>query len=256
VPGKRLSSPRFRRRLLKIGVPVAVLATVVAGAVLWGNTGPDAYRKPTAVKGGGSTAAPALPRHVPLTNDRRQAALATARKFLLTAVSREHVEDSWPLVHPTLRQGMTRREWATGDIPIVPYPVDVARWRLGYSNAEGVGFEVLLLPDAGSEVRPQVFEIVLEELGAGDRRRWLVSAWAPRTTGLDQQPPPLSPERQSTAERILAERERDRLGVVWLLAPVTLIIGIILVLPAFLLGRDWRRRRRADRSYREHGGGS
>lgn len=249
-----LSSPRFRRRLLHVGAPVLALSALVLGAVVWGNTGREEYRNPTPVDRGPSAAPTAAAKNIPLTSVRRDAALATARTFLQTAVAREHVARSWPLVHPKLRQGLTKRQWATGSIPIVPYPVDVARWRLGYSTVEAVGFEVLLLPAAGASLQPQAFDIELMQLGSGKARRWMVSSWAPRSAGIDQQPPP-SPERAATAAKVEADAQKNRIAGAWLLAPIALIVATILVLPVFLIGRDWRGRRRADRSYREHRAG-
>jgi hypothetical protein len=248
---RMLSSPRFRRRLLHVGAPLLGLGVLALVIALWGNTGKEEYRNATPVQRGTSAPPPPAPKTIPLTAKRRDDALATARKFLQTAVAREHVAESWPIVHPKLRQGLTRKEWASGSIPIVPYPVEVARWRLGYSNEEAVGFEVLLLPSAGKGIQPQVFDIELIELGAGKGRHWTVSSWAPRSAGIFQRPPP-SPERSAAEAKAVAESEKNAIAAGWLLAPIGLIVGTLLVVPVFLVAREWRGRRRAERSYREH----
>src|SRR5215210_694627 len=49
------------------------------------------------------------------------AARKVAGKFILTAVARKNIDDSWAITHPSLRAGFTRREWASGEIPIIPY---------------------------------------------------------------------------------------------------------------------------------------
>src|SRR5688500_8243978 len=46
-----------------------------------------------------------------------------AGRFVLTAVARKDELSSWNLVHPTLRAGFTKREWARGEMPIAPFPV-------------------------------------------------------------------------------------------------------------------------------------
>jgi hypothetical protein len=232
-------------------VIVGVLGAVVAVMIVWPNTADETYTKPTPVRGGGPTGPPPLPKFVPLVGKRKDEALATARTFIRTAVARKDVGSSWAITHPDFRQGYTRQQWETGDIPVVPYPVDVARWRLGSTTVEGVAFEVLLLPVAGASVSPQMFDIQLAELDSGGETHWAVTSWAPRASAIGQQAPE-SPERQAVAAGSEEERFEPVLGAAWLIVPAVLLIGLVLAIPAFLLSRDWRRRRRGDRLYREH----
>ena len=58
-----------------------------------------------------------------------------------------------------MRGGLTRAEWATGEIPVVPYPVESARWKVEYSNSEGVGLLVRVEPSHDSQLRPTVFSM-------------------------------------------------------------------------------------------------
>jgi hypothetical protein len=190
------------------------------------------------------------PRSVPLTAAAREAALATARRFVGTAVVRENVEDSWALVHPNLRQGMTRREWSTGDIPVTPYPVDSARWRLGYSAPGLVGLEVVVLPKAGSDLRSMVFDLELRAHGTGAQRRWLVSSWAPHASPSNIAPPD-SRQREAAARAEEERWERLRLPVAWLLLPVVIVAGLLAV-PLVLRIRDRRRERRGELRARAH----
>jgi len=184
---------------------------------------------------------------VPLSRQTRGAALATAQRFLTTAVARRRVGESWTLVHPSLRQGLTRREWSSGNIPVVPYPVDSARWRLGYSQRDAVGLEVYLRPTAGSSVRPMVFDLELRALRVEGRRRWLVSSWSPRGGSLAAQAP-ASPEREAALREATREREGFALGAGWLFAPFVVILSVLLV-PVYLLVRDRRRGIRAEREF-------
>jgi hypothetical protein len=247
-----LSSPRRRRRFLWGAVVVAVAGGIATSMVVWPNTADKVYTEPTKVSGGGGgTGPPPLPEFVPLQGKRRAHALAAARTFIRTAVARKDVARSWPITHPDFRRGYTEREWATGDIPVVPYPVDVARWRLGSSTVEGIAFEVLLMPAAGTEVRPQVFDIQLAEVARGTDKHWAVTSWAPRAGGIGQQAPQV-PERSAVARRPSDDRFEPALGTGWLLAPAALLVGLLLAIPAFLVGREWRSRRRGDRLYREH----
>jgi hypothetical protein len=232
-------------------VPLVIAGAVVATMVMWPNTADKTYTRPTEVSAG-PTGPPPLPAYVPLRGKRKEAALATARTFIRTAVAREDVGRSWAITHPTFRQGYTERQWATGDIPVVPYPVDVARWRLGSTTVEGVAFEVLLLPVAGAGVQPQVFDIQLAELDSGKAKHWAVTSWAPRAGGIDQRAPEV-PERSALGQPPPAEdRFEPALGTGWLLAPAALLVGILLAVPVYLVGREWRSRRKADRLHREH----
>jgi len=51
-------------------------------------------------------------------------------EFVRTAVRRQDLGASWPLVHPALKQGLSRKQWLTGAIPVVasvagnPVPID------------------------------------------------------------------------------------------------------------------------------------
>lgn len=197
------------------------------------------------------TAADAEPVEVPLTAATRTAVLSVAQRFLTSAVVRRSVDASWALTHPDLRQGMTRRQWTSGDIPVVPYPVDTARWRLGYSQEGVVGLEVYVVAEAGSRVRPMVFDMEVKADGSGQARRWLVSNWAPRVSPGGPAPPEPSRE-QVAAQRAAQERaDENTLGAAWLLLPLAAFLCVLTV-PVVLGVRDRRRRRRGDRLHAEH----
>jgi hypothetical protein len=112
-----------------------------------------------------------------------QAARAVARRFLLTAVARRHLAESYDLVGPALRQGMTRAQWATGNIPIIPYPVGEKSFvplSVDFSYENHALVEVTLLPDAGhAATKAQQFFLELRAYGKGKAKHWLVVAWAP-----------------------------------------------------------------------------
>lgn len=58
------------------------------------------------------------------------AARQVADKFILTAVARKNLGEAYELTHPDLRQGLTKQQWLTGNIPVQYYPADAARWEL------------------------------------------------------------------------------------------------------------------------------
>ena len=238
-----LSSPRLRRRLLWACGALALAGAAALAFVAWPRAEPA--RAPV------DSAGPALEiaerPEVPLSSAAREQVLAVAQRFLTSAVVRERVAESWELTHPELRQGLTRREWAAGDIPVVPYPVDTARWRLGYAQRGVVGLEVYVAAKSGSRVRPMVFDMEVKAAGP----RWLVSNWTPRVTEGGPAPPPPSNERVAAAEAAQARRDENALGATWLAAPVAAFL-VVLALPLALGLRDRRRDRRGERLHAEH----
>ena len=149
------------------------LAVLPVGAALLivflGNTG---HSNATPIVPGGQI--DRSPKSVPLAGDVRR----VAGLFINTAVARRNLARSWDLVTPELRGGMTKQEWLTGEIPVVPFPeVGQARFKTDLSYDEYALLEVALLPKA-NDVNPQLFFIELKKL----RGSWLVNSWAPRST--------------------------------------------------------------------------
>jgi hypothetical protein len=251
-----VSSPRRRRRLA-LGTGVAALAVgLVTVGVVWPNTAdevpstlepgePRVYHEPKAVK---------------LTQTSRAEALATAANFVKTAVARRNIDRSWLLASPALREGYTRAEWSGGEIPVVPYPVAEARWKLDYTYADAVGLQVLLFPKPGSGMRPNLFLMELKPLRSSAHRHWVVDSWIPSGTANPALAAPAAAAGgggggtgvgvQSLDPGIVGNTE-SRLGSAWLFAPLGLFAIVPIVLVVFGV-RSWRRARRAERAYREH----
>jgi len=116
-----------------------------------------------------------------------QEARDVAVRFIQTAVARENLEEAWTLVGPNLRGGLTKKEWLTGNNPVVPYPIDkleVAPYKVDESYETSALIEVALLPRMGSGVRSQVFFLGLKKVGSGSRTRWVVDNWVPRASAV------------------------------------------------------------------------
>jgi hypothetical protein len=179
----------------------------------------------------------------------RREVIATAARFVETAVKRDHAERAYELVGPNLRNGTTLAHWRDGDIPVIPYPVDDARWKFDYSYTDEIGLQVAVFPEAGEEVRPMVFNMSLRAVGAGTKRRWLVDSWSPRGGGGGSAPRPSpadgSPFRIDLQQPVSAS---TRLGAAWLLVPAGLI-AFALIVPALLFAIERFRSRRAQRAY-------
>ena len=190
------------------------------------------------------------PEKVELTQAERARALSTAANFVTHAVARRKVELAYDLVGPDLKGGMTRAQWREGTIPVVPFPVREARWKVEYSYSDALGLQVLLLPTSNSKLRPAVFAMELTPTGGETAGGWQVASWAP--TGMTgagaaaTQTPGAGgiPNLGAT----LSGGEA-RLDTRWLLAPIGLLLLVPLIVSAFYV-RGWRRGRRAAAAYR------
>jgi hypothetical protein len=117
---------------------------------------------------------------VPLSKEARD----VAARWIIGAVGRTHLAESWQLTAPELKKGFTLAQWKTGEIPVVPYPVGESIGgvvRINWSTKNDVSFEVTLVPKKkGTGIKAQDFFINLRNVGTGKGRHWLVYYWAPR----------------------------------------------------------------------------
>ena len=164
------------RRSITLLSGLILVAGVVAFAVAWiGDTG-TSQETPLS----NEPAQLFTPRkQVPLDSAARQ----VAGRFIQTAVAREDLAESYELAHPELRQGLTKQEWLTGNIPVVYYPakeIEQARFKIDESYPNEAILQVALLPRDPTKVKPQVFFIGLKKAGKGAAARWQVNYWVPR----------------------------------------------------------------------------
>lgn len=189
---------------------------------------------------------------VKLSKTDRALALDTALKFVNTAVARRHVEDSYALAAPDLRGGLTRSQWAGGEIPVIPYPATEARVRVDYSFRNELGLTLLLVPTSASKLTPMSFNMDMTASGTGLERRWLVNSWTPSGT-----PAAATVDGGGGRGGVLggtnlapqnAEGLDSPIGAGWIIAPIALL-GAVLLVPIAVGIRSWRENRRALRDY-------
>lgn len=216
---RRLRSPRFRRRLLALGVIAGFAAALAAVVLLMPSVGRQEEHwsdEPATVF------RPRAP--VEVTAEQRQELIGTARLFVRSAVTRDDPESAYDLVTPALRQGTTRAQWATGDIPVTPYPVASARWRIAYAYPDEVGLEVYLVPTE-KNLSAMVFNLVSKRVALDGDARWLVDQWSPSPFAAGAASSPWLDARPSPG----FERVSPRTSPLWLLLPVAVLLCGILV---------------------------
>jgi hypothetical protein len=241
-----LRSPRWRRRL---GWSLATLAVVGAATAIGLTYSNTAERAPEAAPPPGMEAQVyKAPKHIELTRAQRARVLATAANFVTHAVARRKVEEAYDLTAPSLRGGLTRAQWRAGAIPVVPFPVEEARWKLEFSDEDAIGLQVLLLPGARSGLKPELFNMELAATGKGAEQRFLVTSWSPSGLGGGGVPAAASSGPGGLPNLGDAPGGQARLGGHWLLAPLVLLALVPLVVIGFF-ARGWLRGRRAAAEY-------
>jgi hypothetical protein len=155
-------------------VAVVVVGAAIAAGIIWSNTG---HSTATPL-----TNQPALDvSQTPATVKLTPGATKVARQFIRTAVARKNLPRAYSIVTDQIKQGQSLKSWNTGNIAVIPYPVDAVKYapmKIDFSYPKEAQIEVALLPKAGSKVRPQLF---LMDLVKRDGK-WLVNAWVPRSS--------------------------------------------------------------------------
>lgn len=231
---------------------LTITAAVVGGALaigfIWPNTAPRQQLNPT----GGPVKVEATPKALRLKLHDRAAALVVVSRFVNSAVAGHNVDRAWWLVTPEMRAGYTRKQWDTQPLPdIAPFPVAQARWKLQYSDTQGVGFTVALFPPRRTHQQPIVFMVGLHQVGARTHRHWLIDNWQPApinatASGGGGTSGEFAPQLGASAGASPSAKAKE--GPIWLLIPVGLL-SLILIIPAGVFGMNWRRDRRARAAY-------
>ena len=240
-----LASPRRRRRLAWLIVALALAVAITILGVFYPNTSPTRHPAPFTKEPVQEVGA--LPKTVAFTAGERKEVSAVAGDFIATAVFRRRLAHSYDLVCPDFRQGLSRSDWRTGNIPVVPYPRDAValmKWKLDYSYKDRVGLQVYLQPKPTSKVGGLAFNVELHRVGPPQHRRWLVDYWTPAG---QQGPAPSSAAARNPFG--IAPKTKAGLGAMWLVLPIGLVLGLMVSVPIVLGIRGWRRRVRADRAY-------
>jgi hypothetical protein len=157
-----------------------IVGVVVIGAVL----GYVGYHYSNT---GHSTATPLLNKPaddrsaVPATVKLTPGATQVARQFIKTAVARKNLPDAYNLVTNQIRQGQSLAEWKTGNIAVIPYPVDDVKYapmKIDFSYPKEAMVEIALLPKANAKIKAQLFQMDLVKRGD----KWLVNSWYPKSS--------------------------------------------------------------------------
>ena len=168
-----LASKKFQRALPWAAGAILVLGVITFLQVL--NNPKDDDPTPDSA---GQARLISEPRTVPPSPEARK----IVAQFINTAVARKNLAQAWKITGPSLKEGVSYRQWLKGEIPIVPYDmsqVERAPVRLDWSYPTEASFAVSLLPKPGSSEKPQTFFVTVKKFGKGSSEKWLVDYWAP-----------------------------------------------------------------------------
>jgi hypothetical protein len=233
----RLSSPRFRRRLCWSAGGLGAAAAVVAVSIEVGNTGHSTAtpfsNRPASVYH--------EPPHMRLSARDRHELFDTASVFIATAVARKHLDAAWDMLGPEMKAGQTRKSWDSGFNNVIPFQAaGIAAWDILYAYRDDVALDLAVVGGKHSDWAGKTFTIELKRYAAKPRR-WLVASWVPRGVGgsgqvrsIAKTPPPPPPKAPLSPK--------------WLLAPLSILAGLLLTLAAWGV-RSAIRQRRAARRY-------
>ncbi len=264
-----LHSYRWRRRIAFIAVTVGVAVPLIWLGVSYSDPGnPENANGPT-------VADYAVTKNVPFTTSQRQQVHKVLKRFIATAVVRHDVARAWDIAGPTLKEGVTRKEWDKGALPVIPYPALDRGWGnwsfVQYSYTESkkhtVGLEVFLFPKPNSGWSAMTADVEVVHKPKG---RWLVDYWMPKKF---HGPPAVAhTAKVKTSAQKLRERHAQKAKAkavaksnansrasaptgdkplargVWWALPLGLL-GLAIVLPLTIGGFIWYRNRKAERAY-------
>lgn len=263
-------SPRRRRRLIRLGIAVGILVPVIVLGIHFSQPGNPENATGPNINVPGYT----QPKNAPFTAQRRREIAPVLRQFILTAVDRQNVGTSWDISAPSLREGFSRKQWNSGDLPVVPYPAldrGLGQGYVEYSYTDSVGMEVYLFPKPGSGYSQLTADV---ELVKGKGGKWLVDYWMPKKF---HGPPALSAAQRQKAKaqaakaQAAAKRSRklkrqkakaaapphpqsdanfqqSQQSKLWWFVPIGVIAAFVLI-PLGMAGRGWYRNRREARRY-------
>ena len=167
-----VSSRGFNKWFPWISGAVAVAGLVVFMIVFFSNT---AKPEPTQASGP-PVKAQVPPKNIPFPD----AAWSVATKFILTAVARKNLQEAYALTDPSLRSGITTKEWRNGSLPVVASTVGQilkTNWKnTNYAHPRDAQINVIIIPKDGRAWNAQVG---LAKVGHGAQAHWLVNYFQP-----------------------------------------------------------------------------
>jgi hypothetical protein len=164
-----------RQQFWRVALPVGAALAVIGALLVILQVSVGSNGTPNAVTGWGVTyATPKPPKTVKLD----PAAQRAATKFINTAVARKNLDVAYLISGPHVREGMTLKQFLTGNIAVVPYEITSktdAQMKIDKSYATSAQLE-MYLTTPGRRGRDFFVDLVKKN------GKWFVDGWVPRGT--------------------------------------------------------------------------
>jgi hypothetical protein len=165
------SSPRVRRRLLRLGIALGIAGAIAATfALVHGG------KTPSASPGKNAPAAQVYHQSKHVSAADRRAIDQTLDQFIPAGLSGQAPRTAWRLSGPELKGGSTLREWRHGNSSIPYYPArgkTFHNWTTVDAGPDYVDFNLLIHPEAGHGAKGSSEVFSGQMVKHGDR--WLVN---------------------------------------------------------------------------------
>jgi len=247
-----LQSYRWRRRLAWLGALAVLLVGVALAIVLLPGSPRNQETEQTSAALPPQTTAIEKPTHV--TAAERQAVDRTLGAFVRTALTREDPAAAWDLVTADFKGGVSRKEWNSGTLPVIPFPAQVPKhlsWQVDSSYAGDLTLDLLLQPRRGAHVGAIAFTVEMQKEERSGR--WLVASITPQHIF---SPAPTKPVRATPGRKPVSQppiKIMNGISLWWLAVPAGLLALIVLI-PVGVALNTWRRNRAIERRYRAERG--
>jgi len=247
------SSPRARRRIVRIGIALAIVGAVAGTlALVRGPKGPSA----SPAKNAPPAQLVKQSKHVSAAD--RRAIDKTLDQFIPAALGGQAPQTAWRLAGPELKGGTTLRQWRHGTSPIPYYPPrgkTFHSWSTVDAGPTYVDFNLLIHPQDGPKGSSEVFSGQMLKRGS----HWVVNGLytiavfaRPTKSGRHEVGPAdfaAGPAASSSGQGTPPPSGHSAsLGKVWLLA-IAGVIVLALLLPLGLGLASVIRSRRARQRY-------
>ena len=245
-----LHSYRWRRRFAWAGGLALVAVGLAVAAIVFPNR--HGTRNELAPTGTTPAQNAEIVRRVRVTAAERRAVNRTLVAFVRTGVTRADPAAAWDFATPALRSSATRKEWNSGELPVLPFPAhipDEPTWNVLTSYPGDLTIDLLLQPRRNSRRGPIAFAVELKQEQKGGR--WLVDSMIPEQAFAPTPSPTKIHKPVANAER--SQGSTPRLSPLWLIIPGALLALIVLV-PMLVLLNTWRRNRAIEQRYRAERG--
>jgi hypothetical protein len=246
------SSPRARRRLLRVGIALTVAGSIAGIALAL-----QSPKQPSAAPAKNAPPAQLLNRRTRVTPKERRAINATLDKFLGASLDRSSPATAWRLAGPEMKSGSTLRQWRAGTSPVPYFPTrekTFGGWEAVDAGPNYVVFDHLLVhPKRGSQTSASIFSGEVVKSGS----HWLVNRLytiavmkRPTKTGMHQVGPQDYAAPGASGQGS-SQTSGGTLGKQWLLVVVGLV-GLAILFPLGFGVASAVRSRRRQRQYVEH----